>query len=259
MGCCTSKVSALEPLPPLHDGVCHLTADSPGQIRAQVEEMLALSWCGSTEQAPESGMSWCYDPQACGENVLGPLVAPPPVQRMMHFRFVIRFCVTQAIKHGGCFYLTDPDGKVVSAAICLPPSDKNIHDPGMCEMMSIINKLGSPPPSFSNKDFNRRDGAVRKVMTKMHKKHASGRHWYIYCMGTDPVSQGKGYGKRMMQWMSAVADNSRVPCYLECSGTRNEGFYGSFGFKVVGKEPIKAGQELFDANGGLVSMLRYPS
>ncbi|MBN2003910.1 MAG: GNAT family N-acetyltransferase [Anaerolineae bacterium] len=70
----------------------------------------------------------------------------------------------------------------------------------------------------------------------LHKRHAPGSHWYLWVLGVDPVSQGRGIGSRLVA--SGLAQMGGT-CYLETGLERNVRFYERHGFKVMeeGKSP----------------------
>ena len=82
-------------------------------------------------------------------------------------------------------------------------------------------------------------------MTRMHNegtKDTDGtarRHVYIHYLGTQPAMQGKGYAKKLMEYLTAAADRNQVPIYLESAGTRMERFWDKFGFTVSERYPME--------------------
>lgn len=91
-------------------------------------------------------------------------------------------------------------------------------------------------------------GGVLRVMATMdliEKQHPHTPHWYLQTIGTDPDSQGKGFGSLIMRQQLAVADAAGVPCYLESSKDTNIPIYKSFGFEVTGEIKIPNGPTLW--------------
>ena len=88
------------------------------------------------------------------------------------------------------------------------------------------------------------DGAFPK-MEEMHKEWANVPHWYVAVMAVDPSAQGQGRCAALMRAVSRMADADGLPCYLECSGTRNRDIYAHLGYEqkkqytlaVEGDEP----------------------
>jgi len=69
------------------------------------------------------------------------------------------------------------------------------------------------------------DGKVEEVM-----KHEP--YWYLHVLGVDPNTQGKGYGKKLLETVLPLADKHKVCCYLETTNPKNVGYYEKFGFVV---------------------------
>jgi ribosomal protein S18 acetylase RimI-like enzyme len=70
------------------------------------------------------------------------------------------------------------------------------------------------------------------LMEAKHKQLAE-PHYYLAFIGTDPGSQGKGYGTALLADMLRRCDTEGVPAYLEASSVRNQALYHRHGFEVV--------------------------
>ena len=86
---------------------------------------------------------------------------------------------------------------------------------------------------------------VMGIMDHVEKVHPREPHWYLQAIGTDPDKQGKGYGGVAMRHQLAVADEQRLPAYLESSKEKNIPIYASFGFEVTGEIMLKGGPTLY--------------
>ena len=62
--------------------------------------------------------------------------------------------------------------------------------------------------------------------------------WYLWVLGVDPSSQGRGCGGRLMQPVLELADKKGLACYLETENKRNIGFYERQGFQQVTSETV---------------------
>lgn len=104
---------------------------------------------------------------------------------------------------------------------------------------------------------SKRMAALDAGTKKLHTKHASTPHIFAQIVAVDPDEQGKGLGKMMMQTVNAIADEMKLPLYLECDHGKNEAFYMKCGFVNVGTEDLtaseKSGPAVFK---GLVAMRR---
>ena len=52
-------------------------------------------------------------------------------------------------------------------------------------------------------------------------------------MAVNPSLQGRGYGKKLFNFLSELVDADGCSAYLECCGERNTAFYSKFGYEVV--------------------------
>ncbi len=69
------------------------------------------------------------------------------------------------------------------------------------------------------------------AMLKLHRRHASGPHWYLQMVGVEPSKQGRGLGSRLLA--HGLARASTLPVYLETDVERNVGLYRRHGFEVM--------------------------
>ena len=212
-------------------------------------------------------LAWTFDPDATKTMVDGdfskPLLEDPSPERTAHMRFVIKFSLDISLKHNSAFALVEEDeyGKPttnVLAATCLvPPNNKNLHDPGICEMFSIVYRIKKPPSTI----MSQRMDAVGAIMKKGHQKWASDPHWYVFCFAANHEKQGKGYGRTLMEFICSLGDASNLNLYLETHGPRNRRFYERNGYAVMEQMPIEGGKNKdnpFSMHGGGLAMLRTP-
>jgi hypothetical protein len=158
MGCCAS--SPLNPDLPvrLPGNIKRLSTNSDPALLKQVEDVMTKSFTGSTTHSPEGGLAWCFDPDgSVDDDYSKPLKAPPSKEREAVMRFVIKFSMAISAKHNSLFALFEEDeyGKatdvVVGASALLPPNNSNLHDPGICEFISLLG-LTTPPPEGKNEE-----------------------------------------------------------------------------------------------------------
>ncbi|MBE3558783.1 MAG: GNAT family N-acetyltransferase [Ktedonobacteraceae bacterium] len=72
----------------------------------------------------------------------------------------------------------------------------------------------------------------------LHKSCIAGSHWYLWAIGVDPRSHGRGIGGGLLQPVLAKAAAERLPCYLETQNERNVSFYQKHGFEIARAERI---------------------
>jgi GNAT superfamily N-acetyltransferase len=57
-------------------------------------------------------------------------------------------------------------------------------------------------------------------------------HWYLNMLATHPDWQRQGCGGALLNEVFAIADEIRVPCYLETETSENVAYYRHHGFEV---------------------------
>ena len=77
-----------------------------------------------------------------------------------------------------------------------------------------------------------------------HHPH-SPPHYYLAVLGTDPPSQGRGLGSRLMRPVLERCDEDGVGAYLESSKESNIAFYGRHGFRVVEEVRLPRGPRMW--------------
>lgn len=70
-------------------------------------------------------------------------------------------------------------------------------------------------------------------------------HWYLAILGTDPASQGRGLGSRVLAPVLERCDEDGVGAYLESSKERNIAFYARYGFRVTHEVHLPRGPQLW--------------
>jgi predicted acetyltransferase len=59
--------------------------------------------------------------------------------------------------------------------------------------------------------------------------------WYLVYIGTRKTARGKGYAKKLITHVTAMADAEQKACYLESSNDINPKIYAKFGFEIKKK------------------------
>jgi ribosomal protein S18 acetylase RimI-like enzyme len=70
------------------------------------------------------------------------------------------------------------------------------------------------------------------------------RHWYLSFVGTRPESRGKGLASTLIESVTNICDQEKIPAYLESSNPDNVSLYESHGFRVIGEAVIKDGPKV---------------
>jgi len=56
--------------------------------------------------------------------------------------------------------------------------------------------------------------------------------WYLNYIGTKAEARGRGYARKLIEYVSKMADAEGLPCYLESSHDINIIIYGKLGFEL---------------------------
>ena len=219
-------------------------------------DVLVSAFCGSTTSAPCPIMSWVYT----GTSQLGPLASAPNEQRVSWFKYNMGFSALICQGRGGLYALVDKEtGKVVSAAGVIPPGARRMNQMSLREMIAIDGKLKRPKKDKAlDGKWIARNSYLTKTMSSTHTELAPGDHLYVLVFGSDPAAQGTGAGSALMGFLHKLADADGVPMYLESGAEKGPGFFAKKGgFEQSKRVTLSHGKaENFDANGGLVAMVR---
>lgn len=67
--------------------------------------------------------------------------------------------------------------------------------------------------------------------------------WYLVYIGCIPSARGKGYARKLIDHVTAIADAEGKACYLESSAAVNMIIYGKMGFEVKRKVYLQRAEE----------------
>jgi ribosomal protein S18 acetylase RimI-like enzyme len=135
---------------------------------------------------------------------------------------------------------------VAGAACWLPPEQSS---PTLLRMLKA--GMWRVPFRLGWKSYQRLNEFEAQA-EKLHQRHATKPHWYLWALGVDPAQQGRGFGGSLLQPVLARADAEKTPCYLETQNPRNLPFYEKHGFKVSEQ------REVFKDAVTTWAMLRQP-
>lgn len=82
------------------------------------------------------------------------------------------------------------------------------------------------------------------AVNQVGKRHPKEPHWYLFCFGVDPASQGKGVGGALLRRALEKIDAEHASAYLETALEKNVGLYERFGFSTVEKVQVPRGGPL---------------
>jgi len=84
-----------------------------------------------------------------------------------------------------------------------------------------------------------------KLVYKFHPK--TGQYAHLYSIGVLPESQGKGYAKKLINFMVDKMSKTKAALYLETANSTNIGIYNKIGFHVFNTIDVD-GHKLFCMN-----------
>ncbi len=85
-------------------------------------------------------------------------------------------------------------------------------------------------------EYSQRVGKVFRQIEEDRKNHMGDRpYMYLFFIGVAGEHQGKGYGRVLLDEVIRVAEEDRLPVYLETETTKNVQLYEHFGFEVIEK------------------------
>ncbi|KAK3684358.1 hypothetical protein LTR37_020359 [Vermiconidia calcicola] len=67
--------------------------------------------------------------------------------------------------------------------------------------------------------------------------------WYLVYIGTRPSGRGKGYARKVVEYVTAMADLEARACYLESSADVNQRIYAKMGFEVRKEIALERAEE----------------
>jgi GNAT superfamily N-acetyltransferase len=70
-------------------------------------------------------------------------------------------------------------------------------------------------------------------------------HYYLAVLGTDPPSQGRGLGSRVLEPVLEQCDRDGVAAFLESSKESNIAFYSRHGFRVAEEVRLPSGPPMW--------------
>ena len=66
-------------------------------------------------------------------------------------------------------------------------------------------------------------------------------HWYLHLLGVRPEAQGQGLSRKVLKPMFDLADQKKVPIYLETMPEENVPVYQKLGFELLGRSELHGG------------------
>ena len=180
-----------------------------------------LEWAGAV-----LGRAFMHDPMLV-------YIVPEESKRIHIVPWYMTRLLAYSCRYGYAYATSSKDGVI----FFLPPGESELTYPRMFRvgMLAAPIKLGVNPCI--------RLIRVAAATDKLHAQYAPPSHYYLFGLGVDPSSQGKGAGSYLLELLLQRCDAEHAPCYLETHSERNIAFYKRNGFDVVVEAEI--------LNGGL--------
>jgi ribosomal protein S18 acetylase RimI-like enzyme len=149
-------------------------------------------------------------------------VTPDPLRRAR----LLPWIFSKLLRYGQGYGRVDTTPGLEGLAIWLGPRQTSPSLVGILRSGMFLFPL-----KFSQREFAR-SKRLADYAARLHQKVAPGRHWYLYELGTDPATRGRGVGRSLLQPVLAQADKDALPCYLETCNEKNLSFYKQSGFTL---------------------------
>jgi len=202
---------------------------------AQFEKTVAVvakAFAGTERTPPELIMDW----------VLGPTLSKkwtdPRRAELMGWFQGVNLTIDLGSGNGTALAVRTKDGEGFGAAIQFRLYPNGYEEDGFFANMSGAMKMGIPPWVQEPLKSEGGDGIGKRCESlgkELHKKYGSEPHYYISVVAVDPASQGQGLGGLLMRFVSKLADEKGLMCYLEAAGEKNPAIYKRYGYEIVGK------------------------
>jgi GNAT superfamily N-acetyltransferase len=131
------------------------------------------------------------------------------------------------IRHGCPLQIRDA-GKIVATAVIYPPGTYPLP---WIEQARIFIKSILGHDLYDIRPW-------MQWLAEIDKIHPQESHYYLEYLGVAPEYQGKGFGTKILQHMTAKADEENAGCYLETASPQNVPLYMHHEFEVIAEKQI---------------------
>lgn len=140
------------------------------------------------------------------------------------FRDIVNYC----LRYGEVYTTPEVEG----VACWLPPGETKVSTGRLLRTGGLWTPLTLGPVPFS-----------RLIAMTIHhdgeqERNAPDPHWYLYILGAEPLSRGRGIGRALLRPLLEQADAAGQPCYLETQNERNVPVYEGLGFRLTSESEV---------------------
>ena len=128
----------------------------------------------------------------------------------------------------GCPLQIDIDGEIMAAAVVYPPATYPL--PLFTQWKLLAKSI------WGNGIYDLRPWM--RWTAQVEKCHPAMPHFYLAYLGVDPDQQGKSLGSTLLEYLTCMAADQGMGCYLENANPRNLTFYQRHGFEIIDKQEI---------------------
>ena len=144
--------------------------------------------------------------------------------------------VCKNASHCNHIILTKQSNNRLVAAACLEPPKNEITKMNRDQRNGLIKSFLSFMFGLGFKNAMR----FNRYMLLNTKHRHKDNHYYLTCIGVDPLEQGKGYGKDMLNEIHDIVDNntSATGIGLDTENLNNVAIYEHFGYRLTAVEKL---------------------
>jgi GNAT superfamily N-acetyltransferase len=151
-------------------------------------------------------------------------VLPDSASRVHQLKHLCQFLLRLGMSKG---MVTAPSDAVEGVSIWLP-SERLPHSAMDAVRAGLLNLV-----LHVNTKAIGRFIEIGNVKRRKRADTIGGSYWLCDMIGVDPLLQGRGVGRHMIEAQLNYLDKAKMPCYLETSEVRNIAYYVKYGFGLI--------------------------
>mmetsp|Transcript_124377 Transcript_124377/g.194859 ORF Transcript_124377/g.194859 Transcript_124377/m.194859 type:complete len:301 (-) Transcript_124377:48-950(-) len=102
--------------------------------------------------------------------------------------------------------------------------------------------------------------AAMEPLEKYRRQACPGPHMHLFFIAVEWSARRQGLGGKLLGQVNKIADNMRLPLYLETSGEKSKSLYAKYGYEVIARYEFNMNSKFSDVVSPLqvVTMMRLP-